>query len=246
MKYYKHNTLANFTTRLPNCVNLTGDWEVGLVEIQYPHNWYNVPAKKRYRSFTVHTTAADDPDGPEGQYLFWITEGYYDNIELLLSEIERRGSEAMKDARNRLKLFYNPMNRKVGLNSEHPCRLVVCPHMRKMLGMEEPSLTKRHWQGTQVVDMDPVDSLYVYCDVVEPRIVGDSLVPLLRIVPPEGKNGETITRIYENVHYVRLQQKSFQTIEINIRDRAGVSVPFEQGTLSVTLHFRQRKRFSTL
>ena len=44
MDYYKGNSLANFTTRLPNAIDLTGDWEVGLVEIQYPHNWYNVPA----------------------------------------------------------------------------------------------------------------------------------------------------------------------------------------------------------
>ena len=94
--------------------------------------------------------------------------------------------------------------------------------------------------------MDPVDSLYVYCDVVEPRMVGDSQVPLLRIVPAEGDHGQLVTRIYENVHYVRLQRKSFQTIEINIRDRTGNIVPFEQGTLNVTLHFCQRKRLPTL
>ena len=97
-----------------------------------------------------------------------------------------------------------------------------------------------------VSDLDPVESLFVYCDVLEPRVVGDSQVPLLRIVPVEGGNGELVTRIYENVHYVRLQRKTFQTIEINIRDRAGVNVPFEAGTLNVTLHFRQRKRLSTL
>ena len=246
MKFYKHNTLTNFTTRLPNSINLTGDWEVGLVEIQYPHNWYNVPSKKRYRSFTLRTKASNDPDGPEGEYQFWITEGYYDNIHLLLAEINREGTKAMLSSKNKLKLFYNPVNRKIGLESDHPCRLIVAPHMRKLLGMEEASLTKNHWQGTQVVDMDAVDSLYIYCDVVEPRVVGDSHVPLLRIVPVEGRHGELVTRIYENIHYVRLQQKNFQTIEVNISDRAGNKVPFEQGTLSVTLHFRQRKRLSTL
>ena len=53
MDYYKANTLANFTTRLPNVIDLTGDWEVGLVEIQYPHNWYNVPAEESCRTFRV-------------------------------------------------------------------------------------------------------------------------------------------------------------------------------------------------
>ena len=108
------------------------------------------------------------------------------------------------------------------------------------------SFASNQLKADSVVDMDPVDSLYVYCDVVEPRVVGDSQVPLLRIVPAEGDHGQLVTRIYENVHYVRLQRKSFQTIEINIRDRTGNIVPFEQGTLNVTLHFRQRKRLSTL
>ena len=36
MDYYKGNSLVNFTTRLPNAIDLNGDWEVGLVEIRYP------------------------------------------------------------------------------------------------------------------------------------------------------------------------------------------------------------------
>ena len=77
-------------------------------------------------------------------------------------------------------------------------------------------------------------------------MVGDSQVSLKRIVPIEGEHGELVTRIYENVHYNRLQRKSFGTIEVDIRDRIGEKVSFERGTLNVTLHFRQRKRLSTL
>ena len=60
------------------------------------------------------------------------------------------------------------------------------------------------------------------------------------------QTGSVLTLIYENVHYVRLQRKSFQTIKINVRDRTANIVPFQQGTLNVTLHFRQHKRLSTL
>jgi hypothetical protein len=35
-------------------------------------------------------------------------------------------------------------------------------------------------------------SLYVYCPLVEPRMMGDAKVPLLRIVPVEGRDGEMI------------------------------------------------------
>ena len=97
-------------------------------------------------------------------------------------------------------------------------------------------------KADSVVDTDLVDSLYVYCDVVKSCVLGDSQVPLLRIVPAERDNDQLVTWVYENMHYVRLQWKSFQTIELNIRDRAGNVVPFKQGTLNVTLHFRQCKR----
>ena len=246
MTYYKYNTLADFTTRLPNNIDLTGDWEVGLVEIQYPHNWYNVSAPKRNRSFTVRTRPADDPTGPLIEYVFFISEGYYHSIHVLLNEITRRANESMRLSGNKISIFYNGVTRKVGMSSEQPCTLIVPPHIRTMIGMTRASFDETHMKGDEVVDLDSVDSLYIYCDVVEPRVVGDSQVPLLRIIPVEGIFGELITRIYENVHYVRLQRKNFQTIEINIRDRSGNKVPFEQGTLNVTLHFRQRKRFSSL
>jgi hypothetical protein len=40
-----------------------------------------------------------------------------------------------------------------------------------------------------------LNSLYVYCPLVEPRMVGDAQVSLLRIVPVEGRDREMITRV---------------------------------------------------
>ena len=246
MNYYKANTLANFTTRLPNTIDLTGDWEVGLVEIQYPHNWYNVPAEESCRTFRVRCQSADNENGPQAAYDFMIPAGYYHRVQTMLNQIEEKANHVLKSTNSTINLNYDKISRKVSMERSL-CRLTLPPHIRKMLGMTMvSSFANNQSKADSVVDMDPVDSLYVYCDVVEPRVVGDKQVPLLRIVPVEGDHGQLMTRIYENVHYVRLQQKSFQTIEIDIRDRTGNMVPFEQGTLNVTLHFRQRKRLSTL
>ena len=83
--------------------------------------------------------------------------------------------------------------------------------------------------------MDPCDLLFMYCDVLEPSVVRDSWVSLLKIVPVEGKHGELVTRIFENVHFIRVQWKNYQTGEIYIRDRTGKQVEFEHGTVYVTL-----------
>ena len=42
MKMYPDNTLAHYITDLPRRIDLTGEWEYGLAEIQYPHTWYNI------------------------------------------------------------------------------------------------------------------------------------------------------------------------------------------------------------
>ena len=40
---YPKNSASEYTTRLFNPLNLQGDWEVALVDIQYPTDWSNVP-----------------------------------------------------------------------------------------------------------------------------------------------------------------------------------------------------------
>ena len=42
MNYYPDNTLAHYTTVLAQDVDLSGRWEVGLSEIQYPYSWHNM------------------------------------------------------------------------------------------------------------------------------------------------------------------------------------------------------------
>ena len=97
-------------------------------------------------------------------------------------------------------------------------------------------------EANTVVNMNQgFDTIYVYMDVVESRIVGDSLVPLLRCLPVRGVHGATVSDRFTNVHYVPLLRKEFATIEVDIRDDTGRRVPFEYGRVTVTLHFRRRR-----
>lgn len=241
MGYYPENTLTNFMTRLPNPIDLQGDWEVGLVEIQYPHNWYNVPHEVSHRTFQMESGNI--------RTSFTIRSGNYPSISRLVTKIQGKMNDCFPNGHGHVELSYDDVIDKVKGDFNAAVKLEVPIHIQKILGMRSTTLEvglNENWVADDVADLDTVDSLYVYCDVVQPRVVGDSQVPLLRIVPVEGKHGDLVTRIYENVHYVRVQKKNFQSMEINIRDRTGQKVPFERGTLNVTLHFRQRKRLSTL
>jgi hypothetical protein len=55
-------------------------------------------------------------------------------------------------------------------------------------------------------------SLYVYCPLVEPRMVGDAQVPLLRIVPAERRDGEMITRVFNPKQYFPDTAKSMSSL----------------------------------
>ncbi|XP_071652976.1 uncharacterized protein [Temnothorax longispinosus] len=90
------------------------------------------------------------------------------------------------------------------------------------------------------------DKMFVYCDICEPYVTGDVQTPLLRIVPVETYRynhveayGTNQVKHFSPLHYIPLRKTNFRTIEIDIKDQLGKNIPFESGTLTVTLHFRR-------
>ena len=65
------NRFADFETEFARCLELPGDWEVALVDISYPHNWWNVysdlPFKLVWLSSAEHDYTHFQPPGSEAQ-----------------------------------------------------------------------------------------------------------------------------------------------------------------------------------
>ena len=94
-----------------------------------------------------------------------------------------------------------------------------------------PFYNEEIYKGNEVCDLQRCFySLFVYCVIVEQTVVGDVKVPLLRIVNISGREGLTVSRIYQAVQYTPVQCKRFETIEIDIRDDAGHKVSFQRGS----------------
>lgn len=70
------------------------------------------------------------------------------------------------------------------------------------------------------------------------QYVGDSLVPLLRIVPVERVDGQWISKSFMRSQYIPVSRKQFETIEVNIKHDTEELVPFEFGKVLLTLYFR--------
>jgi len=71
-----------------------------------------------------------------------------------------------------------------------------------------------------------IQSVYVYCDVLEHVPVGDTKAPLLYIVDTDDKSIAKIHRVFNPLLYVPLQKKTYNIIDIDIRTDFGATVPF--------------------
>ena len=84
MQLYPNNTLSRFTVKLNKEMELSGQWEVGLCEIQYPTSWHNI--RDRLNSFIVREMRPLETTGRRVktfQDIYKITPGYYSVEELI-------------------------------------------------------------------------------------------------------------------------------------------------------------------
>lgn len=193
---------------------------MGLAEIQYPHTWYNIAQAEAFFVAEI-----------EGEVHHSILKaGFYDSPELLVKRLKLVCKASLPDCKA-VEFSYDDITKKVTVSLKPDVSISFSPHLQTMFGFAEPHYESGIHEGDH--------SLYVYCNILKQQMVGDVLVPLLRIVPTKGTDGELVTRTYENIMYYLVQQKHFDTVELDIRDDTGRRVSFERGKVVVTLHFRE-------
>ena len=229
---HPNNTLAQYITNLPRRINISGVWECGLTEIHYPHDWYNV----RNARLTVEHDGNMETD-------VCFEDGYYHSPEALATTLNG-------DKPGRVKFAYEPVTQKFIAHVKSKTKFTLYGDLPDILGFgawsgdSTASLTSSarsmFVRASSIVDLRRgFESLYVYSSVVEPRIVGDKIAPLLRIVPITGRRGEMVTTRFDQVQYIPVLSREFGSVETEIRDDTGRPVPFERGKVTVTLHFRR-------
>ncbi len=86
-------------------------------------------------------------------------------------------------------------------------------------------------------------NIFVYSDIVDYQLVGDSYVLLLKIVHIEGPSNQMITRTYDRPHYIRLCKSHIDSIKISLKDDQNWLIPSAYGKVIVKLHFRLVKQY---
>jgi len=89
---------------------------------------------------------------------------------------------------------YSEHTRKDTLNITEPVVIKFSEKLRQLLGFETGYFNKPEVVCSRL----PVDihqglyAIYIYCGLLEHRVVGDTLAPLPSIVPVDGQHGDTV------------------------------------------------------
>lgn len=271
MKYFPDNKTTCFTTELPEHMNLQGQWEVAISEIQFPTSFFHI--KKEDGSIRYY-----ERDRKKIEDHFWsehtvvIPEGTYHDINHLLDTLNKNlpivtYNENIKfefdEQSNRVKMCHNCTDcSKVHFLyfNDKLSHIFGFDQSQKFKGSYDPMLGNivlqyytfdqkdSKMEKTLIARHPPnlskglPDKMFVYCDLCEPYIVGDVKAPLLRIVKVDHREytyGSSQVETFTSPHYIPLISTRFRTILIDIRDQLGAPIPFESGTLTVTLHFKR-------
>lgn len=228
VEIFPDNTLSSFKVKLPETINLGGEWEVGLSSITFPHSWYSITEVNQIFFY----------DGGDGQFLpARISKGYYSSGKEVVQAI----SEVLKKTGvDNIVLEFKEISEKVQFRLSGKARIAFENHLALLIGFEYKKVTiDKDMTSPFVCDLNAgFQSLFVYLDIIDSQIVGDIRAPLLRTVPAGGKDGEIITINYNSPQFVPLARKEFETIEVLITDDKGENVHFQRGRVLITLTFR--------
>lgn len=256
IKLYPDNTTANYVTQLYKNIELRGDWEVALTEFHFPHTFFNVNHGSNKIKAVCHFERKESITSGA------VEPGYYKNDEEFL--------DAVNNVLEGMKLGTISINAVTHCPYYTGPQRIVEPKVRPVIGVRlirEPDLTvfdlislgevlsrQLGYEPGINIAAEPAarmplnlayglpSHIFIYSDIVEPHMVGDTNVPLLRMINTHhGKYlfGDEATITPNSLQYIPLAKYQFDNIQIDLRVNSGQPVPFKFGTAAVVLHFRR-------
>ncbi|CAB3997084.1 uncharacterized transposon-derived [Paramuricea clavata] len=190
--------------------NKTSDYHVQLPQsINLNRNWevgmYSISYPHRWYTFKNNAEFYYD----DGSGFFPVTlasYGHYEHVQALLDSM-------------------NAFLKKYAGNDN--INLTYSSQTGKVTGYGGKTVTiSTTGESPHTADLNIFSTIYTYCNIVQPQTVGNTNAQLL---PVKGKYGDIVTKTFTNVQYIPVQTKSFENVEILLRNDTGDPVPFERG-----------------
>ena len=261
MDIYPETKVLDYAIHLPKEINLSRSWELGLSEILYPNTWYNIDTNQcfiYYQRNDLESVAMlppvyyQQPQHVVRQILQEMRREFQAKNNALVSEgILKKPIDFLFD------LTYNLQTQRTTMSIQHKKRAptverdgtmqpnVVVSLLRELasiLGFRKDRYREiGEYNSASIANVETVNAIYVYCDVIEPRTVNHTLATLIGVLPVTGKPGTYVSKRYDKIQYHPVLKKNFSDIHILLRDDQAKPIRFRKGKVIVTLHLRSKK-----
>lgn len=236
---FPNNITSNYRTKLAQRLDLsTGQWRVSLASIDLPNKFHNIKDGQ--------ISAKGIINGLNFDHSFTITSGWYKYPTSIVSEVNKHLSiTKVVEGSNPvflsdlLNVSYNSISGRTSIVATTEISLVSFSYdFQTTLGVD-PSYPSGSHTGPRPADPSHgMAQLYVYCNVVKPWRVGDSMSQLLRTAPVHAIYGD-VSHTFPRNQFVPVVSSNVDVIEIDIRWDSGESVTFEGGKVVATLLFKR-------
>lgn len=214
---FPDNTLVNFTTKLSSTITLSGDWVCGLSAISVPRSFLNITKydclmtfKERNEAFHLHLPA-----------------GFYETAKKLIEQIDHIFDRA--GLARKVIFHHDRFSNKTSISLRKHCSLVLCKNLAEILGFAQ----------TEFNAYVKLSGIYIYCSILDYIYLGDSSSPLLDVVALKSHSSAPQYVRYNLVHYKKIRNLQFSTINFRLTNDVGENVYFQNGKVLLTLHFKQ-------
>ena len=238
---YPNNTMAQFRTKLPSEIRLTGNWEVGLSDILFPKTFATDS-----QVFVVYNTDDFRQEYTTAKRYFSTSRDFVEHLnELLAKEYDTQ------------KVYFRIHDDFVTVNIKGGYGIIMDPKLLRLLGFKEDATPAEFYAkasikenpktpdglnltGVRKSNLHGIYTIYIYTDIIEPNVVGDSLVRLLEIIPIANDKELMCAYRIERPRYVPVQSKSITFPKIELMTDQGSPIPFMNGRVVVKLHFKKK------
>jgi len=234
---YPQNKIWNFRTKLAKAIHTKQPYEVGLIEVQYPCSWKSFPGSD------ATVTVGNIKTGQRTSFL--IVVGFYESIDALLQQINKTMSKHISPGS--ITLHHEGIRNRIYIEGDDSMTIGFKGKLAAILGFNIGDMHPAN-KSRPIYAPHPADiyggcyNMFIYSDIVDHQLVGDSYVPLLRSINITDTSKRHCIHIFDKPHYVHVSRDPLGDIEIDLKSDQNTNILFTYGKVILKLHFRPLKQ----
>lgn len=210
---YDNNKTSHFKVRLPERLDLHGEWQVALLEVKYPNTLMHIQPDDNWIKVNTPTPSViethfaksglvwgHEKTFPPKERKFYVQPGYYGSLDSFLLALKEAiqpieaipGDKGINSVVERTQgdfIFFHPFHHYNDYEYEFSpdSTYEFSPVLALQMGLphEGPFKANMPVEGKRPIDLTlgRPSQMYVYVDTVKEQIVGHTMAPLLREIP---------------------------------------------------------------